>query len=80
MTLLINGVPYTPESDIAAEIRAERDTRIAATLWMYERLARETRLGLTPTYTQSELDIYVQALADIPQQPGFPESVVWPTL
>jgi hypothetical protein len=27
----------------------------------------------------SDWAAYMQALADLPQQPGFPESITWPT-
>ena len=49
-------------------IRAQRDTLLAATDWRF-------RVDMTPS--QEWID-YCQALRDIPQQAGFPESVVWP--
>lgn len=53
----------------AAEIRAERDRRLAATDWM----AMPDNPRCTP-----ELLTYRQALRDITAQPGFPGSVIWP--
>lgn len=63
-----------------AEVRADRDFRINEVAWRYERNAREVRLGLTPTDDIAALDKYVQALADVPSQNGFPDKVKWPTL
>jgi hypothetical protein len=58
--------------------RQTRDLRIKQVAWRYERHARHVRLGQTPVDDINVLDAYVQALADIPQQPGFPWEVVWP--
>ena len=60
--------------------RSERDRRINAEMWRYDRAAREARLGITPTDDIDTLDAYIQALADVPQQAGFPDNIEWPTL
>lgn len=62
----------------AATIRSNRDALIAATAWRYERYARETRLGLSTTDDIAVLDAYIQKLADLPTQAGFPAAVKWP--
>lgn len=62
----------------AAQVRAERDRRMAAAQWRYERLARETRLGLPLSDDLGALDAYMQALADVTDQAGFPAAVDWP--
>lgn len=54
----------------AAEVRAERDKRIAATDW--------TVLGDAKTDKTDWLE-YRQALRDVPEQAGFPYAVQWPT-
>ena len=54
----------------AAEIRAERDKRIAATDW--------TVLGDAKT-AKADWREYRQALRDVPEQAGFPYAVQWPT-
>lgn len=69
--------PITPDQ-LAAGIRAERGRKISAVAWRYERIARQERLGITPTDNIAVLDAYVQALADITLQPTFPQSVDWP--
>lgn len=66
-------IPQTPE-----QVRAIRDSRIQELQWRYERNARENRLGLPNTDSIEALDKYVQALADVTQQKGFPEKVKWP--
>jgi hypothetical protein len=63
---------------IAKDIRKERDRRIEKEVWKYERNARELRLGLIPTDNIAELDVYIQALADITTQETFPLNIKWP--
>ena len=62
---------YTQE-DKARDVRQERDTLLSATDYR-----------MMPDYPMSELcrenlKLYRQLLRDIPEQPGFPNSVVWP--
>ena len=52
---------------------------MADTDWRYLRYDRELRLGLTPTDDIQKLDLYMQALADITQQPD-PFNITWPEL
>lgn len=56
---------------LAAQVRAERDKRIAATDYFL--------LPDAPTAPDNLL-AYRQALRDITEQPGFPEQVIWPEL
>jgi len=62
----------------ADEIRLIREDKISALQWRYECHAREVRLGNTPTDDILVIDKYIQELADITKQPGFPDNVVWP--
>lgn len=64
--------------DPTEKIRIERNMKIGAVQWRYERFARETRLGIPTTDQLEKLDTYVQALCDIPAQKGFPDTVDWP--
>jgi hypothetical protein len=71
--LLANGTwkEYTPEEK-ASVIRQQRDAMLSATDYR-----------IMPDYPISDTDrdalrAYRQALRDIPEQPGFPNSVVWP--
>lgn len=52
----------------ANEVRAERDTLLAATDWW-------ASSDLTMTAEQTA---YRQALRDVPLQEGFPNSITWP--
>ena len=56
----------------AAEARAERNAKLAATDW--------TQGADTPQATKDKYAPYRQALRDVPAQSGFPNTVVWPTL
>ena len=66
------------------QIRAERDGKINAVQFEYDRNARELRLNVTPTRPAAwvaQLDQYVQDLADIPQTyQNNPDGVVFPQL
>lgn len=53
----------------AANVRAERDRRLAATDWRF-------RSDMNPS--QEWID-YCQDLRDVPEQAGFPHNVTWPT-
>jgi len=57
------------------EVRAERDKRL---LEMDALLCNPIRWGLFDDTTQAEWATYRQALLDVPQQDGFPNTVTWP--
>lgn len=59
---------------IAAGVRAERDRRMAASDWVTLRAVR------TSTPVSADWAAYLQALADVPEQAGFPHTVEWPTI
>ena len=69
----------TPEQ-LADTARAERDRLIESIRWRIERHSDELALGREPTEPLEPLLQYAQALRDVPQQEGFPESVEWPHL
>ena len=73
----INPAQPTPEQ-LANTARAERDQLIESVRWRIERHSDEVALGSEPTEPLEPLLQYVQALRDVPQQAGFPESVEWP--
>tara|TARA_R110002074_G_C12374535_1_gene651825 strand:- start:41 stop:307 length:267 start_codon:yes stop_codon:yes gene_type:complete len=54
----------------AAEVRTERDAKLAATDW--------TQVADAPV-DQAAWATYRQELRDIPAQAGFPNAVEWPT-
>ena len=55
----------------AAEVRAQRNAKLAATDW--------TQAADVPQAVKDSYASYRQALRDVPQQAGFPENVQWPT-
>jgi len=56
--------------DIAAGIRVQRDSLLSASDW--------TQVADAPV-DKAAWATYRQALRDVPQQEGFPATVVWPT-
>ena len=52
----------------ADQVRAERNTLLAATDWM----------ALSDVTMSPKWAAYRQALRDVPEQAGFPENVTWP--
>lgn len=67
-----------PKPPTAEQVRAERDAKIEAVRWRIERAKDEASLGTPLTEPLEPLLQHVQALRDVPQQAGFPESVEWP--
>lgn len=61
----------------AYQVRLERNSRILAAQNRVDRALRLARMGL-PHENIAGIDTYIQALADIPSQPGFPWNVEWP--
>jgi len=73
-------VPPTQEeldAEAAAAIRRERDRRLTTSV---DPIAGNALRWADLTLDQQQAwAAYRQALLDIPQQPGFPRDVVWPT-
>lgn len=59
------------DSRKAADIREERNAKLAATDW--------TQAADVPQSVKDSYAPYRQALRDVPTQSGFPNQVVWPT-
>lgn len=57
----------------ADKVRERRDTLLAECDWI---VIKHTETG---TNIPADWEIYRQALRDIPEQGGFPNSVTWPT-
>lgn len=62
----------------AVEIRVERDRLIEEVRWRIERAQDQIALDLPLVEPLEPLLLYVQQLRDVPQQSGFPDSIVWP--
>ena len=85
----LSDTPPKPSDDeLFNRLRSERDNRISAVLWMRERHSDELELGTETTLTPEQytaLLTYIQALRDLPAQPGAPwdgggELTPWPEL
>jgi hypothetical protein len=87
----VNGQFISPEPDpptyeeLAASARGERDQLLKTTYDPGIMMAlRALRMASTPdqeAYAKGkveELDAYAEALVAIPDQPGFPQTIVWP--
>ena len=70
--------PQPTAEQLADTARAERDRLIESVRWRIERHSDELALGSEHTEPLEPLLQYTQALRDVPQQSGFPESVEWP--
>lgn len=66
----IEIAPYVEPAPTAEQVRAERDSKLAATDW--------TQVADAPV-DQAAWATYRQALRDVPEQQGFPHDVIWPT-
>lgn len=69
---LVNS-PAPSASDQAASARARRDALLAASDWVTLRAIE------TGEDVPGEWVTYRQALRDLPQQAGFPQTINWPT-
>jgi hypothetical protein len=58
------------DSRKAAEVRTERNTKLAATDW--------TQASDVPQAVKDSYVSYRQALRDVPLQEGFPWTITWP--
>ena len=65
---------------LVEQVKSTRDKLIKDTIWRVQRYESEIRLGITTTDNITNIDVYIQALRDIPQQEGFPTDIIWPTL
>lgn len=80
---VVEAIPVPPgptADDLWVKLRAQRDARIDAVSWRYERHARELRLGIAPTDDLALLDAYIQALADLPENITDPAAPDWPAI
>jgi hypothetical protein len=75
----IDDPTYAGRTAIRARVEREnRDARIKAIEWRYARYERNARTGAAQQDDLFTLDAYVQALADVPAQKGFPWQISWP--
>ena len=68
-------------ANLSAAARIDRDSRISSIQWRVQRYEQQLAAGIATTETADKykaLLTYVQALRDVPEQPGFPQSIDWP--
>lgn len=80
--LVLGKTEQEVKDEKASEIRRIRDRKIEEIQWRIQRYTEQKAIGTT---TDSEANYkkilqYVQDLRDVPEQEGFPETVVWPEL
>lgn len=82
LTVVKPPEPTSTPEQLAAQARFERDKRLNATNWLVERHREQQETGATTLMAQEYADLlaYRQALRDVPQQDGFPETIDWPIL
>jgi hypothetical protein len=70
-------VPYVPTTEeIAQKVRGQRDALLQE---LDSIVGNPLRWASFSTDQQTELANYRQALLDVPQQAGFPNTINWPT-
>lgn len=76
--------PQSPSADqLADQARAQRDQLVRNTQWLVQRHHDQLEIGAATTLSADqfkELQVYRQALRDVPLQQGFPASISWPAL
>ena len=79
---------YTDDEGTVVTVQAQIDAKVAAdnaALASTERATRDDLLKATDHYGLSDVSMteamtaYRQALRDVPQQAGFPQTITWPT-
>ena len=66
----------------AEEIRSKRDGLIDDIMWRVERYQTQKALGVTTTDSEEQYRAvlaYIEELRQVPEQPGFPDVVEWPS-
>jgi hypothetical protein len=81
---VVSEEEYYGKRDMERELKAwnmrnERNSRIFLGQNELDKALRQQRMGLDHKDI-SAIDTYLQALADIPEQSGFPFEIQWPTL
>lgn len=78
--VLADPLPMSVEV-MSALARRRRDADVTAWRWMIERHRDELDLNRPTTLSASQfaaLLTFIQALRDVPEQPGFPAAITWP--
>lgn len=75
-----NETTVTAEEQLAAKTKADTDSLALSARNKRNDLLKETdHYGLSDVTMSDAMTTYRQALRDVPQQEGFPETITWPT-
>lgn len=75
---ILEHITHIPTRDeLLVSVREIRDQKMRDFEWRYNRYHRQIRLGVEPTDTIENLDIYMQSLADITDQEDL-INIIWP--
>lgn len=77
------AVPEPTEAELAEQARKKRDELIEEVYWRCQRYDTQEKAGVATTdspETMQKIYTYIQALRDVPEQEGFPKTIVWPEL
>lgn len=75
--------PPPSAEEIAANVRQQRDERLADVTWRVTRYTTQAAAGSATTDSAEAYQAvltYMQALRDVTEQVGFPTEIVWPSL
>ncbi len=64
--------------ELCIQINAEQYSRIEAVRWRVDRYDDAIRQGLTPKEAIEPILQYIQAVREVNNQEGFPNTVIWP--
>ena len=81
--LVLGKTEQEVKDEKASEIRRIRDRKIEEIQWRIQRYTEQVSMGVKTTDSEENYKAvlkYVQGLRDVPEQEGFPESVVWSEL
>ena len=80
--LVLGKTEQEVKDEKASEIRRIRDSKIEEIQWRIQRYTEQKAIGTTTDSEENYKAVlkYVQDLRDVPNQEGFPETVVWSEL
>lgn len=81
--LVLGKTDAEKKDEKASAIRRQRDAKIEEIMWRVQRYEQQKMIGIETTDSEANFKKvlqYVQDLRNVPEQEGFPDSFVWPTL
>jgi hypothetical protein len=81
--LVLQDPPAPTSLQLADQVRRKRNDLLSSSEYFVARHREQTEFGVPTTLDAAQFVnvlAYRQSLRDVPEQPDFPQSVVWPTL